>query len=186
MESELEEISQALAFLMLILRLPWDYIFTEDEQMSIRMAQLGFPLLLPAGDQLILNLHHFGSPLQNGFASRFIRWFRFQGHPKNIDYVNTLVREQGYIGNSQIRILQGLCSTQVFYRFATLINGYVGLVPRFSRQDDTLVVVKGCNIPLILREKDDHYILVGPCFVQGYMKGEAGQANVLPRRIKIG
>ena len=38
---------------------------------------------------------------------------------------------------------------------------------------DVVAVVVGCNVPVILREKESHFELVPTCFVLGLMDGEA-------------
>ncbi|RSL59678.1 hypothetical protein CEP54_007170 [Fusarium duplospermum] len=38
---------------------------------------------------------------------------------------------------------------------------------------DKVVVLAGCNTPVLLRPKDGHYEHIGPCFVLGLMDGEA-------------
>lgn len=53
-------------------------------------------------------------------------------------------------------------------------NGYLGTVTA-AQAGDLVVVLAGCNAPVILRRKGSHYEHVGPCFVVGLMKGEAKQ-----------
>jgi hypothetical protein len=56
--------------------------------------------------------------------------------------------------------------------------GYIGLATRNVEVDDTVFLLKGGNVPYILRKIDqaadeDEYILVGDCYVHGIMYGEA-------------
>lgn len=46
-------------------------------------------------------------------------------------------------------------------------------VPRALEEGDAICIILGCNIPLLLREKEDHHLLVGESFVWGLMDGEA-------------
>jgi hypothetical protein len=35
------------------------------------------------------------------------------------------------------------------------------------------MVLSGSNVPFVLRPVEDHYRLIGPCYVHGIMGGEA-------------
>jgi hypothetical protein len=88
-ESEHRVIPQALAYLMFLLRLPRDSIFSDTEQEIIRIAQFGF----------LLDVE---------FASEFLCCFCFRNNPENIEYINRLVNKDSYIGNPYTQILKGL------------------------------------------------------------------------------
>jgi hypothetical protein len=75
--------------------------------------------------------------------------------------------------------------TDISYRFASATiaasvnrtffiskSGYMGMGPRLLEKGDVICVMLGCNVPLLLRNCGDHYILVGECFVWGLMDGE--------------
>ena len=51
-------------------------------------------------------------------------------------------------------------------------KGYMGLGPRRAKKGDILCVLPGCNVPLLLRRIDNHYVLVGYGYVLGLMMGE--------------
>lgn len=74
--------------------------------------------------------------------------------------------------------------TQIWrHVFETLIGrhifhttcGYLGLGPPGVQPGDFLCVLRDMPRPVVLRKYDSHYIYIGPCFVLGYMKGEAAQ-----------
>ena len=52
-------------------------------------------------------------------------------------------------------------------------NGYMGVGPPGMKKRDIVVVLFGCGAPVLLRKVKDGYILIGECFVQGLMDGEA-------------
>ncbi|CAN9214094.1 unnamed protein product [Alternaria alternata] len=55
-----------------------------------------------------------------------------------------------------------------------LDNGYLGFGPSTARPGDCLVVLLGCYAPMILRPQENGaYIVIGQCYVQGLMDGEA-------------
>jgi Heterokaryon incompatibility protein (HET) len=52
-------------------------------------------------------------------------------------------------------------------------KGYIGLAHRNARYSDKICILLGASVPFILREEDDHYLLVGEAYVHGLMDGEA-------------
>lgn len=52
-------------------------------------------------------------------------------------------------------------------------KGHMGLAPPAVAQGDLVCLLEGFSIPCLLRRHDeDHYVLVGSCYVTGYSKGE--------------
>ncbi|KAK8026226.1 hypothetical protein PG990_004049 [Apiospora arundinis] len=71
------------------------------------------------------------------------------------------------IDNSMARVAQ-------WRRIITTARGYVGMAPKGSKQGDSIFLLKGCSVPLVLRPNGDGtYYLVGECYVAGIMRGEA-------------
>lgn len=55
-------------------------------------------------------------------------------------------------------------------------GGYLGIGPGGVRAGDVVCVLQDCGFPVLLRrEEDSHYVHVGPCFVLGFMDGEAAR-----------
>jgi hypothetical protein len=55
-------------------------------------------------------------------------------------------------------------------------KGHIGLGPHATRRGDIVVLLLGCNVPMLVRPVDSrpqHYKLVGGCYLQGFMEGEA-------------
>lgn len=52
-------------------------------------------------------------------------------------------------------------------------DGRLGIGPHSVQQDDKVVIVRGCRVPLVLRRFRNQYRLVGPIYVSGIMQGEA-------------
>lgn len=64
-----------------------------------------------------------------------------------------------------------VCSGRRFYLSK---KGYMGLAPAQTREDDLISIFLGLSSPVIIRrEDDDCYIIIGECYVQGIMNGEA-------------
>jgi hypothetical protein len=58
-------------------------------------------------------------------------------------------------------------------RFFITKEGHMGLGPRLVEPGDVVCVLFGSQVPFILREVDDHYLLIGECYCHGIMEGEA-------------
>jgi hypothetical protein len=51
-------------------------------------------------------------------------------------------------------------------------KGHLGKVPIRAQTGDVICVIAGAAVPFLLRPKDDGYMLVGQCYLHGFMKGE--------------
>jgi hypothetical protein len=57
-------------------------------------------------------------------------------------------------------------------------DGYLGLGPKGSKPGDVVAVLKGCDVPVVLRRNTDHFKHVGTSFILGLMDGElAGRVS---------
>src|SRR5438045_9579091 len=52
-------------------------------------------------------------------------------------------------------------------------DGWMGLAPAITEPRDTIVIVKGGDIPLVLRRKGHSWEFIGEIYVHGIMHGEA-------------
>ncbi|KAF2461814.1 hypothetical protein BDY21DRAFT_359866 [Lineolata rhizophorae] len=55
----------------------------------------------------------------------------------------------------------------------TTERGYLGSTLMMVRRGDTVLVVPGCTFPVLVRPKGEHYRVIGECYVEGLMEGEA-------------
>jgi hypothetical protein len=58
-------------------------------------------------------------------------------------------------------------------RLFTTANGNVGLGPQAIREGDSLCILSDSRLPIMLRQSDTEWNVIGPCFVYGVMHGEA-------------
>jgi hypothetical protein len=70
-------------------------------------------------------------------------------------------------------VLVGLLAALKNRRIFHTKNGYVGIGLETAQPGDQVCVAFGCNLPILLRPEDSHYTHVGPCYVVGFMDGEA-------------
>jgi heterokaryon incompatibility protein (HET) len=65
-------------------------------------------------------------------------------------------------------------------RIATTKTGYIGMVPQQAQEGDTVIVIKGVSVPMIIRRaklKEESFILVGQAYFYGFMHGEVISNN---------
>jgi len=53
------------------------------------------------------------------------------------------------------------------------LKGYLGIGPNIQQPNDQIWVLLGAKSPFLLRPKGDYFLVVGECYVHGFMKGEA-------------
>ncbi|KAF2672697.1 hypothetical protein BT63DRAFT_133873 [Microthyrium microscopicum] len=164
-ESEHGAIPHAIAFLMILLIHPRANGHCETDEDLLQVLELDL-----------------GLSTENGVPLAILNAFSFLDTPGNVEYVKKLVDEQGYLGHPHTMVLKGLWATQVLFRFASLSIGRLALVPQYSQAGDILAILKGCGVPIILREKGDDYFVVGICFMYGLMYGEAGLTDLSQRQ----
>lgn len=52
-------------------------------------------------------------------------------------------------------------------------KGYIGLAPESTREGDEVTLLEGGRLPFILRKQDDHWLIIGDCYIHGLMESEA-------------
>ena len=57
-------------------------------------------------------------------------------------------------------------------RFFVCDRGIIGMGPLTAEKGDKVCLLLGCDFPVLLRWVDDHYILLGEAYLDGYMDGE--------------
>jgi hypothetical protein len=66
--------------------------------------------------------------------------------------------------------INSVCAYRRLMRTST---GLLGLVPQKAQAGDLICVLFGCSLPLVLRPQDGRYIIIGECYVDGLMEGQA-------------
>ncbi|KAF6830938.1 heterokaryon incompatibility protein [Colletotrichum musicola] len=60
-------------------------------------------------------------------------------------------------------------------RLVATRDGYMGLAGGDVQAGDVVCVLMECDGPVVLRQEDDHYLFVSPCFMMGLMEGEVSK-----------
>ncbi|KAK7697571.1 hypothetical protein SLS64_013390 [Diaporthe eres] len=91
-------------------------------------------------------------------------------------------RESQYLAYAVTRAVMGR-------RFFTTTKKRMGLGVPEIQLDDRVVVIKGCSVPLILRDMGEHMVIVGKTYVSGIMDGEVikglGEGRYKTRMIRL-
>lgn len=60
-------------------------------------------------------------------------------------------------------------------KMVALGDGMLGMAPRDAEVDNLVFILAGCNYPVVVRKTPvkESYKLVGECYVDGFMHGEA-------------
>lgn len=66
------------------------------------------------------------------------------------------------------KAIQAVLSMKIF----TTMDGKLGLGTEDLRDGDNIAILRGCNIPAVLREYQGGYKLIGMCYLDGVMFGE--------------
>lgn len=79
----------------------------------------------------------------------------------------------------QLRIFCAACLPSYDRRLGVTEAGRLCLVPRETTVGDSICVLDGNRVPIVLRRLDGGYVNIGECFVHGIMHGEAAESESL-------
>lgn len=82
-------------------------------------------------------------------------------------------KNEGVDDKEQLSVAINASITMNRRRLYVSQSGLVGLGPWDAVEGDVIVILLGCKFPVILREVEGHWVLVGEAYVDGYMYGEA-------------
>lgn len=120
----------------------------------------------PFGQLLVADCHY--QTVDVGMRSRDVRSGTEQGDSTS-PVINHRV-EGRFEGKSSFAAkLSAVFQRRVF----VTRKGFVGLTAKHVRPDDVVAVLLGGQLPFILRQIEDHFVLVGEAYVHGIMDGEA-------------
>ena len=63
------------------------------------------------------------------------------------------------------------------------VKGYVGLGLAEMQTGDKFAILLGSSVPFVIKEQEDHYTLVGECYVHGLMNVEAFQDDKIDSQL---
>ena len=148
------------------------------EAEALAQQQSTYPSYITGGSMhdafwrtLIYNTTPTGERVPDSYAKNYLSWRALVGmlsQPEN--HFHSTMAEHS---------VPGMVYDELFgiampgRRFFTAREGYIGLAPSRTRAGDVVCVVKGANVPFILRPRgENRYVLVGECYCHGIMHGE--------------
>ncbi|TVY82021.1 Heterokaryon incompatibility protein 6 OR allele [Lachnellula suecica] len=85
--------------------------------------------------------------------------------PRKSDYDGgTLKQFYGRVEDTVVEMARRLTITE---------KGYLGMAACRARKGDSVCVLYGCNIPVLLRKKAAAFEFIGECYLEGFMNGKA-------------
>ena len=72
------------------------------------------------------------------------------------------------------QFVQDMTRTSMCRKVFRTAKGHVGLGHRTMKRGDVCAVLPGAVFPLVLRQCNKHFQLVGPALIYGFMNGEVG------------
>jgi hypothetical protein len=148
---------------------------------------LGIPSRSTAKHKELLS--HLGLLSESDFESVYSLINAFL--PESVDNLDVLLpASEDEVRLEYRRFLGCFFGIQRFYRFFETDGGYLGLAPKGTLPGDVISIVKGSHARMVLRKVEDHYLVIGSCWVYGLMKHdeatqllETGQASI--QRLEI-
>lgn len=70
---------------------------------------------------------------------------------------------------SSVRKNRMVCGRKIF----ASTTGFMGLVPSEAEEGDEIAIIPCFAVPYVVRRVDNHFLLIGSCYVLGLMDGEA-------------
>jgi hypothetical protein len=126
----------------------------------------------------------------SGVSWKFSQWFEENKHFKlqGLSLENLATEIYPNISSSPVDLFDtsnwesflarfGDSTMKMSRRLMTTNTGLIGMAPLEAEHGDTICVLFGCSVPVILRKSNSssEYQLIGECYVDGYMTGKAAE-----------
>jgi len=103
----------------------------------------------------------------------------FQDDPRMLDFIDQWPKSHNELLNQNdkdafLELLYNM-ETLSYHRLFQTSSGLLGRGPPLMKDDDIIVVLPSCRLPIVMRLVGQHYLLVGLCFVYGLMNGEIAE-----------
>jgi len=87
--------------------------------------------------------------------------------------VSTDVERAAFYEAGKLDLITRATNVLAWRRLVCTAKGKIGLAPANAQQNDRVVMLQGCNVPLVLRKQEDMWKLIGECYIHGIMRDEA-------------
>jgi hypothetical protein len=86
----------------------------------------------------------------------------------------TFLEEEGIKTTLDIQLFYAACLPSHGRKFGITGRGNFCLLPKDTERDDLICVSHGNRVPLVFRKKNQNYVNLGECYVNGCMQSETG------------
>jgi hypothetical protein len=85
-----------------------------------------------------------------------------------------MINSRGRMNGSAVEFLRRVQAATWNRKFMITAGGKFGLVPAEAEWRDSLCLIYGCSVPVVMRrsKNGNHWLLVGECYIHGIMNGE--------------
>lgn len=123
---------------------------------------------------VVANRDHTGRKAPPSYFARVCQWaFNHPppGEPLNTNEMLRMPKCPPYVAVFLRRVQAVVWKRRLFMTN----EGYIGIGPAHMQTGDSVNILSGCSVPVVLRELGDmsYYQLIGDCYVDGMMDGEA-------------
>ena len=87
--------------------------------------------------------------------------------------VPTNVKDSVYYEAETSDLITRATNVLAWRRLVVTEVGRLGLVPAHAQQNDRVVILQGCNVPLVVRKQENSWRLIGECYLHWVMRDEA-------------
>jgi hypothetical protein len=77
------------------------------------------------------------------------------------------------LSKDELEALSWMVNAMAWRRLISTDQGRMGLCIAAARMGDRVAIILGCDMPILMRPKDDGLVLVGESYLYGIMSGEA-------------
>ncbi|KAI9730858.1 MAG: hypothetical protein M1834_005576 [Cirrosporium novae-zelandiae] len=98
--------------------------------------------------------------------------------PNGADFANFSIALQPHI-EGFTKFAESLALTSLDRRFFATLGGYMGIGSSRMQPGDLICVFLGGCVPWVIRKEGKEYALIGECYVDGFMDGEAMESEYL-------
>jgi hypothetical protein len=110
--------------------------------------------------------------------SAYVRHFAAlieRSRPEDVENANPVFLDAATGGEPDqfLQIVDTICEGRTFF---VTVGGHIGLGPSLMRPGDAVYVLAGAEMPFVLRKDAESFRLIGECYVDEIMNGEAVQA----------
>lgn len=131
----------------------------------------------PDVEKLLLRTMVMDCVRTSSYKGRRLRKMRLTSNEK-VEHTQTFKQRMlDSLADKSVQCWTAYRQTLLHRKLLVSEKSYLGLASKHVQPGDLITILKGAQVPMILRRENDHYLLVGEAYVDGIMDGE-GITNI--------